>query len=115
MKTLCILMLPLLFVSCGKNGKNGVAGPKGDQGIQGEKGDKGDDAKVKVIKLCAGLTDAYGVAYQERGLCVNGVPHAIYSSNNLAALVELSYGTYVTTTPKGTNCTFIVNEDTCKE
>lgn len=122
MKTLLILLSLLSLVSCGRGpaGNDGLNGLSGQDGIQGEKGDKGDKgdagqnaASISTIKFCPNLVDSYGQAYSERGLCINGKVYAVYSSNDLAALVELSNGTYVTTTPQGTNCTFTIDSNTC--
>ena len=109
MKRILLALLVLTtFVSCGK-------GPAGKDGINGLNGLDGQDGTLtKVVKFCPNLVDEYGTQYSEQGLCIDGKVYAVYSSNGLAALVEVSYGTYVTTTPKGDNCTFTVNESTCK-
>lgn len=134
MKSALTIIFLLALASCGKgpagkdgiNGLNGLDGTNGQDGIQGEagkdgkdgeKGDKGDkgeagqDGLTKVVKFCPGLVDAYSKQYSEQGLCIDGKVYAVYSSNNLAALVEISHGTYITTTPKGKNCQFEVKAD----
>lgn len=117
MKLSLMLITLTLLVSCGKGpaGKDGINGLNGQDGIQGEQGEAGKDGKdglngtsVSMVKFCPGLVDVYNQAYSERGLCIDGKIYAVYSSNSLAALVELSQGLYQTTTPQGTNCQFKV-------
>lgn len=124
MKYILTITLLLTLASCGRgpagndgiNGLNGTQGESGKDGQDGDKGDKGDagtNSITKVIKFCPGLVDSYNVQYSEQGLCIDGKVYAVYSANNLAALVEISHGTYVTTTPKGANCTFTIDANTC--
>jgi hypothetical protein len=120
MKTLFTLTILLALASCGKgpsgsNGFDGLNGTQGEKGEAGKDGKNGKDASTKVIKFCPNLVDSYGVAYSEQGLCIDGKVYAVYSSNKLAALVQLSNGRYVTTTPQGTNCTFTIDDTTCNE
>lgn len=98
---IALVVFPMLM-SCGKDGRDGVDGQDGTS------------VDIKTIKFCTNLVDQYGVAYSERGLCVDGKPFAIYSANGMASLVELSNGDYITTSPSGENCTFTVDENTCK-
>ena len=125
MKKLLTIALLIALASCGKDGENGrmgsqgpagndgAIGQTGSQGDKGEAGQDGKDSSIKVVQFCAGLVDSYGVAYSERGLCIEGKVYAVYSDNKLAALVELSPGRYTTTTPQGKNCSFIVDDNTC--
>lgn len=127
MKSILTIALLLTLASCGRGpagndgikGLNGTQGESGKDGQNGEKGDKGDkgdagtNSITKVVKFCPGLVDSYNVQYSEQGLCIDGKVYAVYSSNDLAALVEISHGTYITTTPKGTNCTFTIDDNTC--
>lgn len=128
MKNLLTVIFLLSLASCGKgpagkdgiNGLDGINGQDGIQGEQGEKGDKGDkgeagkDAQIKIVKFCPNLVDEYGKQYSERGLCIDGKVYAVYSDKKLAALVELSPGEYLTTSPAGDNCQFTIDENTCK-
>jgi hypothetical protein len=117
MKILLPLIICMSLVSCGKdgkNGQNGLPGIQGEAGAKGDKGDKGDTGSAGInaaaipVKFCPNLVDRYGVQYSEHGLCIANKIYAVYSHNNQAALVELSEGTYQTTTPAGGNCTFTV-------